>query len=298
MPVIQNQAVRTLDKIVVATDFTPESENALGYAGVFAHQFGSRLMLAHIIDLSVTSRYPNAVVGLPLDQMRHDSAENLERALFDLRTLGVRAKGKIIEAHNPAEAIVEFSEEVDADLVIVGTHNRQGLSRLILGSCSEEVIHTARCPVLTISPEAKPHPVHVAFRSVVFATDLKHDAVEKAAAALAFAKDSITNVHICHIVEDQVESFADAFNLKTGAKGALSELIPNAGYSWSDIKPSILWGNIEQEILMVAKKTKADLIVLGAHRGARRSKHFWDKIVESVIRTANCPVLTVFPCQL
>jgi nucleotide-binding universal stress UspA family protein len=94
-----------------------------------------------------------------------------------------------------------------------------------------------------------------------------------------------------------VESFADAFNLKTGAKSALSQAIPKASYDWSDIKPSILLGNVEQEILMAAVKTKADLIVLGAHRGMRRSSRFWDKIVEGVIRQADCPVLTVFPCE-
>lgn len=296
MPVIQNEVGLTLDKILVATDFTPESGKALDYARAFAHQFASRLTLAHIVDLSVASPYPGAVVGLSLDQMRHDSAENLEREVNNLGIEGITAQGKTLEAHNPAAAIVDLSENLDADLVIVGTHNRQGLSKLILGSCSEKVIHSARCPVLTIGPKVNPHPVDVAFRTIVFATDLKHDAVEKAAVALAFAKDSIANVHICHIIENHMESFADAFRQHTHAECALAKLIPDASYNWCNPKPSVLFGNVDQEILKVARNTEADLIVLGAHRSSKWLNRFWDGVVEDVVRQATCPVLTVCTC--
>jgi len=293
MPVIQNHVGLTLDEVVVATDFTPESEKALAYGRAFAHQFGSKLTLAHVVDLSVSSRYPANVVGLPLDEMRCDSAENLDRALNKLGIEGIIARSQSVEALNPADAIVELSEKMDSDLVIIGTHDRQGLSKLILGSCSEGVIHTARCPVLTIGPKASPHPIDVAFHSIVFATDLKHNAAEKAAVALAFAKDSIADVHICHVIENHLDSSAQAVQEHTRVEQALSKLIPDASYTWTNPKPSVLFGNVDQQILKVAANTNADLIVLGAHRGARCANHLWCGVVESVIREAHCPVLTI-----
>jgi nucleotide-binding universal stress UspA family protein len=116
MPALESPVSLNLDKIVVATDFTPESEKALAYANALARQYASRLTLAHVIDLSVATPFPDVVVGLPLDDLRHDSAENMERTLNDLGYEGITAQGKTLEAHNPARAVVELSQQVDADL--------------------------------------------------------------------------------------------------------------------------------------------------------------------------------------
>ena len=293
MPVIQNEIGLTLDKIIIATDFTPESEKALAYGRALALEFASRVTLAHVIDLSVATPADSAVVGFPIDKMRHASAENMERTLDNLGFEGVTAQGKTLEAHDPARAIVELSEKMDADLLVVGTHHRHGLSKLILGSCSEGIIHRAKCPVITIGPNAKPKPLDIAFRSIVFATDLKRDAVEKAAVALTFAKDSIANVHIVHVIEDQVESFADAFRQHARAECALAKLIPDSSYTWSSPKPSVLFGHVDEEILRVANAIQADLIILGAHRGVNLLNRLWDGVVEQVIGEAPCPVLTI-----
>ena len=105
--------------------------------------------------------------------MRHNSAENLEHALYGLGVEGITAQSRTIEAHSPAHAVVDLAQEVDADLIIVGTHSRHGLSKLMLGSCSEGIIRSATCPVLTIGPNADPDPVDVNLHSILFATDLR-----------------------------------------------------------------------------------------------------------------------------
>jgi len=293
MPVIQNEPGLALDSILVATDFTPESEKALAYARELAHQFASRLTIAHVLDLSAVVPSDFGVVAIPITEMRHDTAENMIRTLDGLGAEGIPAQGKTIESHNPARAIVKLSAEIEADLIIVGTHNRHGLSKLILGSCSEEIVRSARCPVLVIGPHMAEKPLDLDFRTVVFATDLKDDAVEKAAVALTFTKDSIANVHVVHVIEDQMESFADAFRQHARAECTLSKLIPDSAYSWCTPKPSVAFGNIDREILKVAKNTHADLIVLGAHHGSRYLTRIWDSVVEEVVADAACPVLTI-----
>lgn len=292
MPVIQNQVGLALDKIIVATDFSPESEKALTYARALAHHFASKLILAHVIDLSIAVPLEASLGGPSIDSMRQDGAENMERTIYDLEIDGLRAKGETIESHKPAEAIVKLSEKIDADMVIVGTHSRRGLSKLILGSCSEAIIHNASCPVLTIGPNADAKPLDVAFRSIVFATGLQHNAVAKAAVALAFAKDSIAKIKICHVIEGNGR-LVDAFEEQSKAEATLSKLIPDASYDWCTPKPSVEFGDVEQQILKVAQNVEADLIVLGAHRGTTWLHRFWDGVVERIIGRASCPVLTI-----
>jgi nucleotide-binding universal stress UspA family protein len=293
MPVIQNEIGLALDKIVVAIDFTPDSERALVYGSALARRFASRLTLAHVIDLSVATISGTAVVGLPLDEMRHDSAEYMERTLNDLGSQGITAQGKTMESHRPAAAIIDLARIVNADLIVVGTHNRHGLNKLVMGSCSGEIVRSVTCPVLVVGPRVDPKPVDLDFRNIVFASDLKHDAVEKAFVALAFAKDSIAHVKLVHVIEEHQGSIADAFALHARAESTLEKLIPDAAYTWCTPEPAVVFGNVEQQVLRIAKDTQADLIVLGAHPGPRWFNRIWDGVVEQVISEATCPVLTI-----
>jgi nucleotide-binding universal stress UspA family protein len=155
MPVIGDQVGLTLDRIVLATDFTPVSEKAATYAVGLAKRFASTLSLVHIVDLSTATRSEEAIAGLSLDQMRHDGAENQERLLNKVTMAGVRAMAQTLEGHNPAASIVNFATQLRADLIVTGTNGRHGLSKAILGSCAEGIIRHASCPVLTIGPKAK-----------------------------------------------------------------------------------------------------------------------------------------------
>jgi len=293
MPVISSQISLSLDKIIVATDFSPESEKALAYASALARQYASRVTLAHIVNVSIASRSEAAVTQNSLDEVRHLGAEQMERALDDLGMDGITAQGKTLESHNPTEALVKLCQDMDADLIVVGSHHRHGIAKIIHGSFSEGILRNAHCPVMIIGPNVNPKPADLAFRSIVFATDLQHDSAEKAAIALSFAKDSIANIHICHVIEDPVESFADAFRQHAQAECALSRLLPDASCIWHAPKPSVLFGDVDQEILKAARASEADLIVLGARRGMTWLNRFWDGTVEQIVGQTKCPVLTI-----
>lgn len=294
MPATQNIAEVTLDRVIVATDFTPESDKAVAYGRAFAHECGSRLTLAHVVDLSVTSAHPEAVVGFDLNQMRNDSSENLNRIVRDLKDDGITAQGSITEAPNPADAIIQLSGQMNADLVIVGTHSRQGLSKLILGSCSEEVIHGARCPVLTIGPMANSDPTNIRFQSIVFATDLKNESIVEAADALTFAKSSIADFHICRVMESRHgENVINACHGRAGLESVFSALSPKATFSWYNLGRTFLSEGVDQEVLRVADEADADLIVVGVRPGLH---NWWVGVVDKIIRAARCPVLTVCTC--
>jgi nucleotide-binding universal stress UspA family protein len=294
MPVIGDQVGLTLDRIVLATDFTPASEKATTYALGLAKRFASTLSLIHIVDLSVTVRSEEAIAGLQLDQMRRDGAENQERLLSEITMAGVRATAQTLEGHVPAASIVNFATELRADLIVTGTNGRHGLSKAILGSCAEGIIRHATCPVLTIGPKAKSAPSGgFSFHTVVFATDFSSNAALEAAVALSFAQDSVAQIYLCHILDRPGKDIWEIANKELNFESALQALIPRSAYDWISPERVVETGEVAPEILKLAKRVDADLIVLGAKRSGTWYAHLVEGTVGKVLMNAECPVMSV-----
>jgi nucleotide-binding universal stress UspA family protein len=294
MPVIGNQVGLTLDRIVLATDFTPVSEKAATYAIGLSKRFASTLSLVHIVDLSVARRSEEVVAGVPLDQMRHDSAENQERLLNDVTMAGVRATAQTLEGSVPAASIVKFATELRADLIVAGTNGRHGLSKVILGSCAEGIIRHATCPVLTVGPKANPAPSGgFSFHTVVFATDFSSNAALEAAVALSFAQDSVAQVYLCHVLDRPGKDICETANMELKFEAALQRLVPRSAYDWICPERVVESGEVAPEILKLAKRVDADLIVLGAKRSGTWYAHLVEGTVGKVLMDAECPVMTV-----
>jgi nucleotide-binding universal stress UspA family protein len=130
MPVIGDQVGLALDRIVLATDFSPASEMAASYAQSLSKRFSSTLSLVHVLDVSITIRSEYGVVGMPVEEMRQAGVENQQHLLHEMTSAGVRTTTHILESDNPASALVGFAMDLRADLIITGTNARHGLSRL------------------------------------------------------------------------------------------------------------------------------------------------------------------------
>lgn len=294
MPVIGHVVGLTLDQVVVATDFTPVSETAVSYAAAFAKWFASKLMVIHVVDLSAATQMDAGLLGISIDRMRRDSAERVENLLNNLYLDGVQALGRTLEAHNPAAEVVALANKLPADLLVIGTHSKTGVKKMILGSFAEGVIHHAKCPVLTIGPKVKaPATENIPFRTIVFATDLHDDSVEKAGVALVFAQDSLARIYMCHVISHPPSDLTDSLELQFAAEKQLSKLIPAAAYEWCSPECTLEYGNAAAHILQLAEKTGADLIVLGARRNRSWFTHLIQGTVAHVLSEAKCPVMTV-----
>jgi nucleotide-binding universal stress UspA family protein len=294
MPIAENISELKLNRIVVATDFKSEAETATEFAGLLAKHFSSDLTIAHVLDLSLATRSESAVPGWPLDKMRHDSVENMEHTLSQLTGQGFQVHSRQIESHNPAASIVSLAETSDADLLVIGTSSRHGLNKLIVGSCAEGVIHHAKCPVVTLGPKAKRSFENgLNLKTVIFATDLHHEAKEKAAMALAFAKESLAKVYMCHILETLPADRFDVADLRCDSELALLRLVPTSTYDWCTMEYVIVSGDAGQRIVELAKQTGADLIVLGARRTTSYLTRMAKSVVEHVLANSECPVMTI-----
>ncbi len=294
MPVIGDQVGLTIDRIVLATDFSPASEAATDYARGLAKRFSSNLTIAHVVDLSVSMLTEQVAMGIPIDDMRRTSSENLERLLNDLNYEGIRATAHTLEGRNPAAAIVGFAQQLKADLIITGTHSRHGISKWILGSCAEGIIRHADCPVLTIGPMAKkPTKEAISFNSIILATDLSPGAAKKAAVALALGQDSMAKIYLCHVLEHPGKDISENLELQFKFEAALQNLIPQSSFDWCNTECMVEQGEVAPHILKTAKEVGADLIVLGARRSSSWFAHLGEGVVGQVLMHSESPVMTI-----
>lgn len=294
MAVIGSQVGLTVDRMVLATDFSLVSESATLYAKMLAKRFSSNLTLVNVVDLSVATRSEQALVGYPIDDLRRSSSENLERLLKDLTLDRIRATAQTLEAHNCAAAIVGLAKQLGADLIVAGTHSRRGLNKAILGSCAEGILRHASCPVFTVGPKVKtPLSGNIAFSKIVFATDFTSSAAEKAAVALAFAQDSMATIYLCHVLKNAGGDVSETFELQAKFEAELRKLVPQSAFDWCTPECMVELGEVAPHILGLARRVGADLIILGARRSSTWFAHLAEGVVGHVLANTECPVMTI-----
>lgn len=131
--------------ILVATDFGVASDTALAYGRTLAQMFGGKLHLLHVMEnyfLRAIVADPHSLEASARRQLRERLTEG------DRHTLGASPVLEISD--DPATAIVEYANAARIDFIVIGTHGRQSMERLLEGSVAEHVVRNSSCPVLTV----------------------------------------------------------------------------------------------------------------------------------------------------
>jgi len=131
--------------ILFATDFSPASNVAFNVAAALARDYHARIIAAHVIEpVHMGFSEYGGYIGPDEDR---EEARNLLMSIA--APAGVPLEHRMLEG-DAAPAIVEAARETGADLIVMGTMGRTGLTRLVMGSVAEEVLRSAPCPVLTV----------------------------------------------------------------------------------------------------------------------------------------------------
>ena len=142
------------DRIFAATDFSPASAPAVAQAVRIAGEVGAELFLVNAYESPGAMTFGPYVASATIyDEIEAALREGAEKGLGPLaeaaRKAGVRVKSEVLRGV-PSLAITEAARAHHADLIVIGTHGRGGLSRFLLGSVAQRVVATAPCPVLTV----------------------------------------------------------------------------------------------------------------------------------------------------
>ena len=145
-------------RILVPIDFSPPSDRALLYAKALATEFTAPLELLHVIeDRLMAGPWPNEVYLGELPRIRENLVKEAERRLAEtiesLANHGIKSTGQVLIG-SPSQVIIEQADATNADLIVMGTHGRTGITHLLIGSVAERVIRHAPCPVFVVRERA------------------------------------------------------------------------------------------------------------------------------------------------
>jgi nucleotide-binding universal stress UspA family protein len=270
--------------ILFATDFSPCSETVFPYVCSVARKYNATLHIVHVISPEVISIDPPLVL---------QARETAERQMQDMATSeqleGVR-HSEVIAEGDVTEAINKTVYDAKIDLVMVGTHGRTGIRKLVLGSVAEDVVRNATCPVLTLGPKVAADARREAkFNHILIATELKPENPQALNYALSLASEHNAALTMFHAIP--LAPVVDAETATAMIRRKLLEMV-HTDLNGPFPEAVVEIGNPADLIVNAAAMRHADVIVLGAHRPAILSTHLMDTAYK-VIVGAPCPVLTV-----
>ncbi len=145
--------------IVVLTDFSDYSLRALPYAIDLAAKYDARLKVLHVNEPSLQVS-DVAWVGVDERSVNNDhvreARRHLEKLVLEMVPTDVPTDAEILTG-NAVDEVIRYARDVNADLIIMATHGRSGVSHMLMGSTAEHVVRKAPCPVLTLK---QPMTVH------------------------------------------------------------------------------------------------------------------------------------------
>ncbi len=143
-------------RILVPTDFSEYSDNALRYAIDIARQYAAKVFLLHVIDENIQQcTFEYCLTDDVMKQIEQEGKirsadklrEEIERVEKNNADVAIEA---IIKHGIPYDDILREQEEKDIDLIVIASHGRTGIKRILIGSVAEKVIRAAKCPVMLL----------------------------------------------------------------------------------------------------------------------------------------------------
>lgn len=289
MKSVEHPTLISLKNMLLATDLSPSSAMALRYAQALGREHGAQVHTLHVSgpdDYQLLCPEAFATTFNRTQEAFPCDSEVLRGLLQGLPCEVPRRGNKVWEV------IADVVVRNEIDLLILGTHGRTGLQKLLFGSVAEEVFRNVSCPVLTVGSDVgDPGPGRLEIDAVLLATDFNpHSAAP--AYALSLCEQFSAELNVLHVAGKDELSGGMPWRQVRDQITAVAPRVMDLGR-----KPVFLveYGEPATKILLVAEELGADLIVLGAHhpRDLRAASHLPWATAARVISRAKCPVLTV-----
>lgn len=286
--------MKTALKILAAVDRSPQAVRVVKHAIDLAKTSGADL---HFLFVKVPYGEP------------YDKPVDVHRRLFineqideqDAEELNITHA--VREADEAAQAIVEYADENECELILMGTHGRRGIRKLMLGSVAQEVIRTANSPVLTIGANDQTEAGQNPFSQILVPFDFSDHSEAALSYAVTIGEALNANLEILHVVED---NFYPAFygpflhsiyeskpNIEELAAEKMRRSVENTGFDMRRVTLSVIPGHPGSEIARYADEHAIDLIIMATHGLSGMQHLFLGSVTERTVQLAKCPVLTL-----
>jgi nucleotide-binding universal stress UspA family protein len=304
----QKTTALLLKNVLFATDFSTTSEAAFPYATAICRHFGSMLHTAHVLSDTSLLMMTGGVDYVSMSTIYEDAHTEAKEKLDQIsrRLEGIPHRDYV--RHGQVwKNLAEIVEENEIDLIVLGTHGRTGVGKLLLGSVAEDILRHAPCPVLTVGPKVSGRaklpefqnrgrdlaPLELELRQILFTTNFAQNSALIAQQAIALAEEFRARLTLLHVIEDYTQLGSRPGPIEDGIR-RLHELIPRDAALQYMPETLLEFGSPADCILTAAAEREADMIVLGARTSAEvGTTHLPWSTAHHVIAHAHCPVLTI-----
>jgi nucleotide-binding universal stress UspA family protein len=279
-------------RILAATDFSELSTWALRHAVMWARRFGAELSVLHVQESPPIWGDPYVgsfnLAGL-VEQIWEATSKRLEEHVAQEVPADVAVTRELL-AGPPARTIEEFADGASVDLVVLGTHGREGLGRLLLGSVAERALRMSQAPTLIVR-EAPPHTEEPRLEHVLCPVNFTEVARAALDHARAVARAFGAQLTVVYSAETR-KGPPGGGDVRQAEDELRAWLSASAGEP-IQVQPMVRHGDAAEQVIALAREAAADVIVIGAQH-----RRFVDATVLGVTtvrvtRHAPCPVLVV-----
>jgi nucleotide-binding universal stress UspA family protein len=287
----------TVQRILIPIDFSEPSARALAFALSIARRFDARLFVAHIVAGSPPhSSLPEAGA---LRQTLHEAAFS-DLSEFIRKVCDGEHTPELIVRHGEINAeLRRIINDYEIDLIVMGTHGRQHLTRYFLGSVTEKLLRKMPAPILTVS-RAVPSGFEV--NRILYATDLSNRSRRAFRFAADFCHALGAQMTVLHVVQHLDYLFAGTksnyFRVQYGrmvkaSRSRLAEFVAREKPADMKVNTLVLEGSPYQQILETARVQQQGIIVIDLDEKNAVDRPFSGATAERIVRMAEVPVLSV-----
>ncbi|HEY3626735.1 MAG TPA: universal stress protein [Terracidiphilus sp.] len=277
----------------------PANEKAFAFALAQASEFGADLILFHAYDTLVVAASETSGIryydyaSAARTEMRH-----LEPLAERARAVGLRCE-VIVRPGLPADQILAYTREREIDRIVMGTHSRGPIGKLLVGSVAEAVLRTAAAPVYIVGPDVVDGSYrNFATKTILCAMSLLDTSHVVAAFAAELAAQHSARLILQHVIKPQETHEVLAGRTIPDMENDLLRLVPEEFLDRIAVQAIVVPGDPTEELLYQARAQQADLIVLGAQGASAFAAITRHGVVYKVLAHAHTPVLTLSPVVL
>jgi nucleotide-binding universal stress UspA family protein len=293
-----------IDQVLFPTDFSDGAKRAFPQAAFLAAWHGATLHLLNVTgrhrhDYSAMKRQFPVSADTFSNWLRRPAQDVAGGRWPDLSTLSIEQRQ--VEAAAPADAIQTYAEEHAIDLVVMGTHGRRGVDRMLFGSVTEEVVRRVPCPALTVRADADVAPGQ-AIRRVLVPIDFSDAAGPALDHAREIALTYGAEIDLLHVVEEPAHPAAYGPDLAPFPTQDVLDRVENqlAAMARTHIgiehmQVAARPGHVPSTILDYGAERGADLIVIATHGRTGLDRVLLGSVAERVLRQSPVPVFVVKP---
>ncbi len=304
----QSKGTNMIQRILFATDFSEGAGGAQRLAVSWTKQWRARLDILHVLELPPAISLENPPHRMYVDALRQQADRRLGELREHLVQDGIHPNVRV-EVGLPSRAIEEIARELNADLLVLGTHGRTGLDHLLIGSTAERVVRTAPCPVLTVRTPKQgeveaglPAASLSVDRDILVPVDFSDCSLDALEYAVQIAKTFGAGLTVLHVLEPvffgldfTLRQIEERQQMRERAQSWLAEV--ERGLSSQGLRTAhkLIGGTPKDAILSFAREQASGLgmIIMGTH-GRRGLSHLvCGSVAEWIVRYASCPVLAV-----